>query len=249
MTQIVTVKQIESEIFVLTMDSPETENGLSQEMTAALTKSLDTLEDEPELKVLVICGLPKVFSSGATLETLDQIAAGDVAVKDLALPARLLSFPMPVIAALQGPAVGGGLALALYCDITVAALERRYGFNFTALGFTPGMGTTALVPALIGHSPAGEMLLTGKYYTGQELQRWNLFTHVVPAGEVYSQALDLALRLGEKPRHVLALTKAALVLPRRQALQDSLAREDLMHQICFSHPETLVRIKEMFPVC
>jgi polyketide biosynthesis enoyl-CoA hydratase PksI len=228
------------------MDASEIGNGLSQEMTTALMESLDQLADEPALKVLLICGRPEVFCSGATLETLEQIATGDVAVKDLALPARLLSFPTPVIAALQGAAVGGGLALALYCDITVAALERRYGFNFTALGFTPGMGTTALLPALIGHSQAGEMLLSAKFYTGQELQRWNLFTHIVPAAEVYPLALDLALRMAEKSRQVLTLTKAALVLPRRQALQNALAREDLMHQICFADPETLVRIKEMF---
>jgi polyketide biosynthesis enoyl-CoA hydratase PksI len=180
------------------------------------------------------------------LETLDEIAAGNFAVKDLQLPAQLLSFSAPVIGVLQGAAVGGGLALALYCDITVAAVERRYGFNFTALGFTPGMGMTGLLPALVGASFAAEMLLSARFYSGAELQRRGLFTHLLPAAEVRPFALDLALQMIDKPREVLALTKAALAAPRRQALEAALEQEDTMHRICFSRPETIEQIREMF---
>ena len=100
---------------------------------------------------------------GSGVEELKQIAAGNLMVRDLSLPHQLLEFPVPTIAAMEGHAVGGGLVLALLCDVVVAASERRFGLNFTDLGLTPGMGSTRLLAELVGHHFAAEMLLTSRF--------------------------------------------------------------------------------------
>ncbi|MCI0398010.1 MAG: polyketide synthase [Chloroflexi bacterium] len=246
MPQLINVKHLEDGISELNINAPEIRNCLSDELCAEMMDALSRLGAEPQLKVLLLTGRADVFCAGATLEVLNEIAAGNYQVADLALPDQLLAFPVPIIAALQGHAVGGGLALALCCDVLVAAAESRYGFNFTTLGFTPGLGTTGLLPALVGHHFASEMLLTAKYYRGHELQGRGLFNHVVPAGEVYHVAFDLAQRLAEKSRHVLEMTKQTLALPRRQLLQAARVGEELMHRICFSDPGTKALINDRY---
>jgi len=108
------------------------------------------------------------------------------------------------------------------------------------------MGTTSLLPALVGYSFASEMILTAKFYKGRELRDRGLFNYVVSADEVLRVALELARRIAEKPRHVLELIKDTLVLPRRRALQEALSREHLMHKVCFSRPDTTLRIEETY---
>lgn len=237
---------LEDGIFQLTMDDPETENRLSEELCNEFMISLTRLATEPSLKVLIVSGRSDVFCAGATLNVIKQVASGNADVKDLSLPDRLLSFPVPIIAALQGHAVGGGVALALYCDILIASETSRYGVNFTTLGFTPGMGVLSVLPALVGHHFASEMILTGKLYKGRELKGRGLFNYIVPSEEVSTLALDMARRIAEKPRHVLDMVKDTLSLPRRQALQAALSREHLMHKICFGVPNTLAHIEAAY---
>lgn len=138
--------------------------------------------------------------------------------------------------------------LALCCDILVASESSRYGVNFTNMGFTPGMGTTSLLPALVGHHFASEMMLTGKLYKGRELKGRGLFNYVVPAEEVLDVSLDIARRIAEKPRHVIEMLKETLSLPRRQALQEAVSREHLMHKICFSRSDTAAHIESTYLV-
>jgi polyketide biosynthesis enoyl-CoA hydratase PksI len=246
MSNVVTVTCVEDGIFRLNMNDPQTENRLSERLISEFIVALKDLALEPTLKVLLITGRKDVFCAGATREVLNKITNGTTDVKDLLLPNHMLSFPVPIIAAVEGHAVGGGLVLALYCDMVVAAERSRYGFNFTHMGFTPGMGTTSLLPALVGYSFASEMLLTAKFYKGRELRERGLFNYVVSAEEVLNVALELAQRMAEKPRHVLELVKDTLALPRRHALQEALSREHLMHKVCFSRPDTALRIEETY---
>jgi polyketide biosynthesis enoyl-CoA hydratase PksI len=240
------VTPTEEGIYQLKIVAPENGNRLSQELCAEFLTALASLTGEPSLKVLILTGGKDVFCAGATLEMLKQISIGSADVKDLLLPEKILSFPAPVIGALEGHAVGGGLTLALCCDILVASESSRYGVNFTNMGFTPGMGTTSLLPVLAGHHFASEMILTGKLYKGRELRERGLFNYVVPREEVMEVALDIARRIAEKPRHVLEMLKNTLSLPRRQALQEAMFREHLMHKICFSRPDTAAHIEAAY---
>jgi polyketide biosynthesis enoyl-CoA hydratase PksI len=246
MSGLVTTLRLETDISLLRLDDAGHDNRLTLELCADWISALEELAKDRTIKVLIISGAPNIFCAGASLESLKKVSAGEVQVVDLQLPDRLLSFPVPVVAALEGHAVGGGLIAALCCDLVVAAKGRRYGVNFTRLGFVPGMGTMQLLPAMVGHQLAAEMILTGRSYKGEELERRGLFNYVVPSSDVYPLALDLARQLAEKPRHVLEMVKATLSVSRRTALLESMSREHLMHQICFSRPETVDLIEQNY---
>jgi polyketide biosynthesis enoyl-CoA hydratase PksI len=233
-------------VFELILDDPQNDNRLSDDLCRDLIAELTRLAGDPALRVLILAGTKDVFSAGATRENLRSIVGGKTHVKDTALPVRVLEFPLPIVAALEGNSVGGGLILALCCDIVVAAEGSRYGVNFTDLGFTPGMGSTQLLPALIGTSFAMEMMLTATFYKGKDLRGRGLFTHIVPMDEVFATARDVARRIADKPRHVLELVKSELAGPRRKAMESALAREHGMHQVCFSHPETLAMMERNY---
>ncbi|MFZ0304447.1 MAG: polyketide synthase [Terracidiphilus sp.] len=241
----ITIEYSEAGVAILRLCDPDNENALTTEFCSAWLDSMHCLAPDSELRVLVIAGLPKVFCSGASTATLEMLSSGSFDVRDLELPDRILSFPVPVIAAMEGHAVGGGLVAALCCDLVIAASEKRYGLNFTELGFTPGMGITGLLPALAGHHLAAEMLLTGRFFQGDELVRRGLFNAAVPSTEVFALSLDLARQLKSKPRHVLEMTKSALAEPRRAILAKAMSREHLMHRICFSPQSGAVR-EEVF---
>jgi polyketide biosynthesis enoyl-CoA hydratase PksI len=241
-----TVTELEAGIIQLQINDPDTQNRLSEPLCDEFVIALTKLAQEPTLKVLILSGQSEVFCAGATLDVIKQVIAHQAQVKDLSLPSQLLSFPVPIIAALEGHAIGGGLMLALYCDILIASETSRYGVNFTDLGFTPGMGALSALPLLAGHHFASEMILTAKLYKGKELKGRGLFNHIVPAIDVMTLALDMARRIAEKPRHVLEMVKETLALPRCQALHAALSREHLLHKVCFGVPGTLTQVEAAY---
>lgn len=230
----------------LQMGEPDDGNPLTEASTAEFMDVLDRVAAAPDAKVILLTGGREVFSRGASLGSLRRLATGETELKrhyEWAHPLRLLECPLPIVAAVEGHAVGGGLMLALCCDMVVACEASRYGLNFTSLGFTPGMGTTRLIPALVGHGLAMEMILTGKYYKGRELVNRGLFNAVLPRDKVHGAAVDLAHRIAERPKHVIEMIKRSLVDVRLRAFREAALQEPLMQRICFDHPETLSMIE------
>lgn len=238
---------VEPGIVRLALSDPERENRLSHELVDELMDALADLASDPEVKVLLVTGNEEVWCAGGTLRMLQEMAAGDYDERHLlVLSQRLSSFPVPVIGALAGHAIGGGLALALCCDLLIAAENRRYAVNSTSMGFTPAMGLSVLLPAAVGHQFASEMIFTSKYYRGRELAGRGLFNAVVPGEDVLDTAMDLARRIAEKPRYVLELLKDTLALPKRLALQDAASREPVMNRICFNDPDVASSLDETY---
>jgi polyketide biosynthesis enoyl-CoA hydratase PksI len=243
---LIRIERPSESIALLQIDDPATANRLSEPLCAELEQALAALAVDATIHALLLTGSHRTFCAGATIESLRRIAGGQLDVRDLTVARRILGFPVPVIAAVEGHAVGGGLLLATCCDISVASESSRYGVNFTDLGFTPGMGATALLPSLLGPQFAAEMMLTAKFYKGRELKHRGLFTHIVPSAEVMPLARDIAARISAKPRHVLEMLKETLALPRRNAIEGAVARESLMHSICFARPETGALIEDAY---
>jgi len=229
-------------IFGLQLDDRPHSNCLGDVLCADLTDALTTLAADTRVKVLVVSGAPDLFCGGASRQMLDRLVAGGASVRDLALPSLLIGFPVPVVAALEGDAIGGGLMLALSCDIVIAAESRRYGLNFTTLGFAPGMGATGLLPSLVGHAMAIEMLLSGKFYKGRELVHRGLFNAVVPHDRVREVASEHAGRIAERPRYVIEIVKQALAEPRLRVLNEALAREHGLQRKCFARSDIAATI-------
>ena len=222
-------------------------NAFSQPFVAALVQTLTEIGARADVKVVVLCGLPDVFSAGGDRSVLLGLAEGRIAPYELLLTRTLLELPQPSIAAIAGAAVGGGLIFGLACDLVFMARESRYGCNFMDLGFTPGMGTTRLLQAAVGPYVAAEMMLGAQYFRGADLAtRGAQVNGVLPRVEVEARALDVAGRLCEKPRAALLLLKRALGLPRRLAFEEARTVESMMHEICFADPRTQATIRENY---
>ncbi|HTY94818.1 MAG TPA: polyketide synthase [Steroidobacteraceae bacterium] len=227
----------------ITLSDPLTANALGETMAAKLQAAFESAARERDVRVVVLAGEGEVFSCGASRELLLQLVRGAARPADILLPRVLLDCPVPVIAAMAGHATGGGFALGLAADIVLLAEESRYGLTFMNLGFTPGMGTTALCEHVLSAGVAHELLYTG------ELRRGSAFAgsgvnHVLPRGQVEAKALDIAARIALKPRLAVEALKRTLSLPRRQAFEAALTVESLMHQITFAAPEVVRRIED-----
>jgi polyketide biosynthesis enoyl-CoA hydratase PksI len=233
--------QIDDGVAVLTMCNVTTNNALSADMVHALEDACARLGADPAARVLLLLGEGETFCSGAPRELLEQLAAGRTAPTDIRLARVLLDLPIPCISALEGHAVGGGLALGLAADVVLMANESRYGLPFMDYGFTPGMGTTRLLEHVLSPAMAHELLYTGEMRRGADFARTGV-NYILPRVEVRAKALDLAQRIAEKPRGALEILKRSLSLPRRKIFEETFTLETLMHQLTFSTPEVRRRI-------
>jgi polyketide biosynthesis enoyl-CoA hydratase PksI len=232
-------------IAVLRLCDEKNNNALSEEMAAALDAQLEAAALREDIKTVVLAGLPECFCSGASREVLLKLADSRIAPGDLILPRRVLSIPVPTIAAMEGHAIGGGLALGICCDIVLAARESRYGCTFMNYGFTPGMGTTRLLEHVVSPALSHEMLFTGQTFRGREFEGRSGFNYILPRTDLWPKAMDLAARIAEKPRASLVLLKENLVSSRRKVYEDALAKETEMHRQSFAREDVVSRILEM----
>lgn len=246
MTSRVAIHREPDHVTTLHMQDLAGENSFNQAFVQELVEALNELAHDKETKVCVIQGLPDIFCSGAHKDMLHELASGTIAASDIVLPKMILELPFPIIAAMEGHAVGGGLSLGLSCDLIFMARESRYGCNFMNMGFTPGMGTTKLLRLAIGEYKANEMMYGGQFFKGSYFEHASGINGVFPKREVLSKAMSIALRISEKPRFALETLKRALSLPRRQGFEASLTVESMMHGLTFSRPETRQRIEEEY---
>jgi polyketide biosynthesis enoyl-CoA hydratase PksI len=219
-------------------------NAMSEAFVEALLANLRAATEWPELRVIVLSGLPEVFCSGASREVLVGLLGGRLAPADIVLPKVVLDLPVPVIAAMEGHAIGGGLALGICADILLIARESRYGASFMNMGFTPGMGLTELLTHVMTPALACELLFGGEPKKGSWFEGRSGFNAILPREQVLGRAMDLAARFAEKPRGALEILKRTLSLPRRQAFERTHTVESLMHRVSFASPEARSGIEE-----
>lgn len=233
-------------IATLKMNDTERKNIFADDFIAELVDGIDHIETlQP--KVMILQGLPEVFSGGADKKNLLDLADGKVHVKDLVISEKLVHAPFPVIAAMEGHAVGGGLVMAACSDMVIAARESWYGVVFMSLGFTPGMGTTTLLQDLFGPFVANEMMFSGKRYKGRHLQEMaNNLNYILPREDVMKKAQDIALQIAQNNIKSIYLLKYALSARKKKLLIEARVQEDFMHRLSFAFPETRKTIEEFY---
>ncbi len=247
MSNKIEVKIDKNGIAVVKMNDIERKNVFADDFINELVECIEKLEDNDNIKVLILHGLEDVFSAGAEKKNLIDLCDGKIHVKDLLISEKLVHTPFPVIAAMEGHAVGGGLIMASCCDIVIAAKESRYGAVFISLGFTPGMGCTQLLPELMGPYIANEMMFSGKLYKGRELlDKGTNINYILPKIEVLQKAKDIALLISEKNIKSIYLLKYSLSAKKKKLLIDARVHEDFMHRMSFGFPETRETIEEFY---
>ncbi len=200
---VLTVDRSHDGVAVVTLDRPEARNAMDAEMIAALHETFASLHEDRSCRVIVLTGAGAGFCAGLDLKAgatppaaqgLGRAQAGLATQQSIAnLVPRMRSMRPVVIAAVNGAASGGGLALALASDIRVAAASARFNVAFVRVGLSGcDIGVSWLLPRLIGASRAYELMLTGRFVDAAEAERIGLVTRVVADGEVVAAALDHA---------------------------------------------------------
>jgi len=233
-------------VAVVSLQDEANRNAFTAPFVDDLLAALRQASTDRDVRVIVLRGLPEIFCAGAHQDLLLDLATGELDAADILLSKAVLDVPVPVIAAMEGHAVGGGLALALCCDVLLMARESRYGCSFMNLGFTPGMGITRLLQDAVGEYLAREMMLGGEIIKGARFESRSGINHVLPRDQVWPKALQIARRIAEKPRFALETLKANLSIRHRQLFEETRTLEAAMHRLCFARPETRERILENY---
>jgi enoyl-CoA hydratase/carnithine racemase len=201
--------QTANHVALLTIDRPPN-NHVSVELMRDLADALVDIDAERDLRASVLASAGKAFCAGADLVSPGGVGAeGMQGINPLYVEAvRLFSAKKPMVAAIQGAAVGAGLGLALVADFRVAAPEARFTANFVKLGFHPGFGITHTLPRLIGQQRAALLCLTGRRLKGDEALAWGLVDELAPLEDLQAAALRLAGEIAENAPLAVQSTRA-----------------------------------------
>ena len=210
---------------------------------------LGELARDTTVRVVILEGDERYFSAGANKSALSGAQEWDALHYAARVAPALLGTPLPVIAAAAGHAIGGGLLVALWCDVILLAEESLYGASFMTLGFTPGVGATQVVPEAFGEPLGRELLLTGRMLTGREIKSvcCPVSHTVVPRAEVMSRALAIAGEIAEAPRESIMLLKRNMAARRSRGLTDVLQAEKEAHTRLFADPAIVDEIRRRYP--
>ena len=203
--------KVEGHVLVVTIDKPPF-NHVSVDLMSDLAFCLEAGDAEPRIRASVIQADGKAFCAGADFATPgDSVGAGMSGINALYDQAvRLFSIDKPIVAAVQGAAIGAGLGLAMVADFRVASPEARFAANFVKLAFHPGFGLTHTLPRVIGEHRANLMFLTGRRVKAEDGLGWGLVDEVAPAEGLRAAALALATEIAENAPLAVVATRKTL---------------------------------------
>ena len=209
-------------IGILTMNRPEALNALNEQVLRDLDAALDQAAAQDDILVLVLTGAGRSFVAGADIAQMKDLSPMEAKRFGLfgnGVFLKLENFPKPVIAAVNGFALGGGCELAMSCDIRVASEKAKFGQPEVGLGITPGFGGTQRLARIVGTSNAMELILTAKTISAAQAQEIGLVSHVYPPEELMDKALELAQAIAANAQVAVRESKAAI----RRGLQTDMA--------------------------
>ena len=199
---------------VITLSRPDNRNSMTPELLDAFSAASAQARGDASIRSLVVTGSGACFSAGAdfksTLQRSEGAAPNERSYAMYEPFLSLLDIAVPIVAALNGHAIGGGFGLALVCDLRIGSVEAKYGANFVKLGLGPGMAISYLLPRLVGVARANELLLTGKLVDGREAEALGILNRALPASEVLAEAMTLAQTIADNAPLAVRATKAAI---------------------------------------
>jgi enoyl-CoA hydratase len=214
---------VDDRVARLTIDRREKRNSLTEEVKDDLLGALGHLREETDARAVILTGAgEKSFVSGANIDDFEGRTPQEhrETTKIPAIYERIERFPMPVIAAVNGYALGGGCEMAMACDVRVSAESAKFGQPEIDLGILPGGGGTQRLRRLIGEGLTMDLVLTGRVIDAETAREYGLVDHVVPDEELYEKAEELAGMMAEKSPIALEYTKEAVLASSRQGLDE-----------------------------
>lgn len=219
------------------LNRPEALNSLDMVMRAELNDCLDVIANDTEIRAMVLTGKGRAFCAGSDITTLQQEfqpLAGRKRLKDLhAWLKKLINLEIPVIAAVNGAAVGAGFNLALACDIVIASEKAKFCQSFLKIGLVPDSAGLYVLPRIVGLAKAKELMFTAKMIDSSEAKNLGLVNQVLPEAELITAANSLAQELANGPTGAIGLTKRILNISLSSDLESILEFEACAQDVCF----------------
>ena len=219
--------EVTRQVAVVTIDNPPV-NALHPDVSDELLSALDEALNDPRVRALILTGVGKAFVAGADIPhflTLDRLRAERYSLQIQHMQERLQAAHFPIIAAINGFALGGGCELAMACDIRLAADSARLGQPEVGLGIIPGAGGTQALPRLVPVGTAKKLLFTGEHLSAAEALRLGLVDEVLPAAELLTRAHALAERIAANAPLAVRMAKKAVNLGLQTTLGEGLRLE------------------------
>jgi enoyl-CoA hydratase/carnithine racemase len=237
-------------VTVLTLNRPAKRNAFDQRMLAVLRAALASCERDPDCRAVVITGAGKGFCSGVDLDTVDPAETGPRFRQRLrtgvhAVAEQLFAMETPVLAAVNGAAVGAGFDLALQTDLRLVAQDAILAASYINVGLFPGNGSTYLLPHITGTQRALELLWTGRRITGREAVGYGIALDAVPASDVLPATLALAAEIAGKPAELVRAVKRSVHHSARMTGSEAFAVVASDAALLRDLPEVRARLAEI----
>lgn len=235
MTDLVITERLDEGVALVRLNRPDVLNALNIATREALADAFAALHDDGDVRAIVLTGDDRAFAAGADLKEFAETSTVDIMKRRSERHWNTVAAtPQPVIAAIRGYAMGGGLELAMACDLIIVGEGAQLGQPEIRVGIMPGAGGTQRLTRAIGKFQAMKMCLTGKPVTGREAFEMGLASEVVPDGEVLETAIKLATSIARMPPLAAQAIKEAIVQGETASLESALLLERKAFQLLFA---------------
>jgi len=235
-------------IAILTLNREKKLNALRKRTIKELSNLLKTIEDDPEVRAVVLTGSGRAFCAGADIFEYSEMKSREefmrFQMRGEKLHEAIENLSKPVVAAVNGLALGGGFELALTCDVIVASEASQFGFPEIKIGLIPGGGGTQRLPRIVGPKTAKKIFMTGDPVSPQEALRLNIVVEVVPASKLMERSLELAGSMAAMSPEALAALKRLVNMGTAGAFGMALPYERMMVTYLYDTDDSRARVKE-----
>ncbi|MBL1147520.1 MAG: enoyl-CoA hydratase [Pseudomonadota bacterium] len=232
-------------ILTITMNRPEKKNALTTGMYSDMAKAIKDAGNDPDLRVILITGSQDAFCAGNDLLDFLNNPPQDDSSPVLQFLKTLSEAELPVVAAVNGTAVGIGTTMLLHCDFVYVAEDSTFSLPFINLGLVPEAGSSMLLPRLAGHQRAAELLMLGEPFTAEDAKEVGFVNRICKADDVLDTAMKTAEKLAKKPQNALRETKA-LMRQDFESVAARISREADVFKDCLTSEETKNAITTFF---
>lgn len=231
------VTECQDRVLHIRLARPEKKNALSTEMYQALAEAIEAAGTDPEVRALLFTGTDGCFCSGNDIGDFLQNPAKDENHPVLLFMRALAACPKPVVAGVRGPAVGVGVTMLLHCDLIYAAPNARFSMPFVNLGICAEFASSYLLPRMVGHARAAEILLLGEPFGAQQALDYGMINAIIDDEAVEAHSRDMARKLAQKAPNAMRVTKDLLKRWSGATVQEAIREEAALFMPMLEMPE------------
>ncbi|KAB0500167.1 enoyl-CoA hydratase-related protein [Pseudomonas vancouverensis] len=242
MTDAIRVER-ERGLLTLSLNRPDKKNALTRAMYSHLAETLKQADSDPDISAVLITGSSECFTAGNDIADFIQQPPSNLDSPVFHFMLNLLECRKPLIAAVAGAAVGIGTTMLLHCDLVYVARDARLRMPFVNLGLCPEFGSSLILPRLLGHAKAAELLLLGEGFNGEQAAAWGIASEALGSGEeALARAREMALRFDSLPREAVRISKQLMKAPDREVLRKVIEEEGALFTQRLRSPEAMAAL-------